>query len=88
MTETSDPTPKVLLGWVGEAENSLQNNGKKLTPLNEQQEFSKTSEPPPPTQRHLPFPGLASALAETSPYLLHSSTKVSRSSLLGFFCLS
>lgn len=38
--------PQVLLGWMGDAENSIQNNGKKLTPLNGQQEFSRTSEPP------------------------------------------
>lgn len=58
--------PQVLLGWVGDAEISIQNNEKKPTPLNGQQEFSRTGEPP--ENPEIPsLPGFTSALGDHHP---------------------
>lgn len=52
----------MLLGWLGDAENSIQNNGKKRTPLSGQQESTHGLVGPLGAQRHLPpRPGLSPA---------------------------
>lgn len=76
--------PKVWLGWDEGSKQCPETYSSPLTDSKSSQGLLRPPEDPETPS----LPRLSLHPGGRPHYLLHSSTKVSRSSLLGFFCLS